>query len=800
MSNFTVESKSQLAKLLATENLTIQHQKISTARFDPKNRVLYCPIWQDMSGDMYDLLLGHEVGHALETPAEGWHDAVVDKSKGKHYKHFLNVVEDARIEKKMKRRYPGIRPSFISAYKKLIDRDFFGLKGRSPNSLPFIDRLNLFTKGGAQWGITFTDEEQKLVDRVEAAETWQDVLTITDEVYDYSKGEQQLLEQMFKFEMSPQDMDDSEFDEDMDDFDGGEYGEPQSSQESPEQEETETGESDEKSEEQDSAEEDASQSVGEKRDVDANKEGENSDKESSNEKTEADKEDEKQSSFDRHKNSNESFDDQYEPECSTDEAFRQNESSLLDAKCKEFVYIELPKPRLNDIVTPYKRVHELLEVKFAEYAHVLDGKKLYNEFKTKNDRYISLLAKEFEMKKAARAYSKTKSSNTGDIDISRLWKYQIDDTIFKKLQRTPKGKSHGLVILLDRSGSMSGNMAGSIEQIMILASFCRKVNIPFVVYGFGDANEARRVDVPSGAIPQFNFSRDLNQMDFSPVYLREYINSRMQNSEFTRCMRNLASLKKAYMGGRMSSYLRPTSEHLSNTPLVQAMVALKPLTDEFRKVNNLDLVNLCVVNDGDADTINSYFTMRDGMLRSSYFETSRYNVVLRDRESKFEMLLPTEDQAPTGHWDDALRYVIFEWFRKTTGCKIFGFYIAGEHQSLRNAMVSKYVFEDGKTIYDKLGIKVEGRRYYSAVRPERSELTKDLAKTLTKDKFLVSHNRGYNSFFVIPGGQALDVQNEELQVEGNVTARKLQTAFLKASKAKQVNRVLVTRFIDGIAA
>lgn len=800
MSNFTVESKSQLAKLLATENLTIQHQKISTARFDPKNRVLYCPIWQDMSGDMYDLLLGHEVGHALETPAEGWHDAVVDKSKGKHFKHFLNVVEDARIEKKIKRRYPGIRPSFIRAYKQLIERDFFGLKGANPNDLPFIDRLNLYTKGGTQWGITFTKEEQSMVDRVEAAETWQDVLDITDVVFDYSKSEQQEM-QIPQFQYPQGDFDEFEDGEyDLDDQDS-DFGEPQESK----PEDTETGESEEKGE-QDSAEEDASQSVGEKRDVDANKsdDGEKTQTESSNEKAE-DGKDEKQteSSFQRQKESKSSQEDQYDPECRTDESFRQNESSLLDAACKEYIYVTLPKPILENIVTGYKRVHEQLEKHFEIYSHALDGSKLYSEFKSKNDRYISLLAKEFEMKKAARAYSKTKTANTGDIDISRLYKYQVDDNIFKKMQRTPKGKSHGLVILLDRSGSMSDNMPGSIEQIMVLASFCRKVNIPFVVYGFGDAEESRREDFPKSPYnTPAGFSANVGELKFDKVFLREYINSRCSNSEFTRCMKNLSALKKSYDGGRMTRHLRPVSEHLSNTPLVQAMVALKPITDEFRKVNNLDLVNLCVVNDGDADSISAYLTMNtftDGKeyIGAKGFSNQTQNVVIRDTANKFELLLPTDP--PNGHWDDAVRYGVFEWFRKTTGCKIFGFFIAGQGTTLRYAMVNKFVYENGDTVYDKLGIKVEGRRYYSSQRPERSDLTKELAKTVVKDKFLLSHNRGYNSFFIIPGGTALQVENEELEVEGKFTAKKLQNAFLKVAKAKQVNRVLVTKFIEGIA-
>ncbi len=61
-------------------------------KFDTKNRILYLPIWQNMTGIIYDLLVGHEVGHALYTPAEGWHDAVSDNDKNKNYKNFLNVV------------------------------------------------------------------------------------------------------------------------------------------------------------------------------------------------------------------------------------------------------------------------------------------------------------------------------------------------------------------------------------------------------------------------------------------------------------------------------------------------------------------------------------------------------------------------------------------------------------------------------------------------------------------------------------------------------------------------------------
>ena len=69
------ETKSMLAKLLASENITVEHGKYNTASFDVKNRVLRLPIWKEMSGNLYDLLVLHEVGHALFTPEEGMHDA-----------------------------------------------------------------------------------------------------------------------------------------------------------------------------------------------------------------------------------------------------------------------------------------------------------------------------------------------------------------------------------------------------------------------------------------------------------------------------------------------------------------------------------------------------------------------------------------------------------------------------------------------------------------------------------------------------------------------------------------------------
>ena len=344
--SFTAEQKSQLAKLLATENLTVQHQKISTAKFDTKNRILYLPIWQNMTGIIYDLLVGHEVGHALYTPPEGWHDAVMDNDKNKNYKNFLNVVEDARIEKKVKRKYPGLNSSFKLAYQELNRRDFFGILGRDVNKMPFIDRLNLFSKSQwtASW-IQFNANEELMIREVQNAETWDDVIRITNKVYEYSKEEQHETALQYHNEMMAQMAAD---DAEQEEYDSSEYGDNFD-----EDEDEESGESESFNANTDEFEEGDSET----------KRSQSSDEESGEDEVDANGK-----SINHNKLSHPGNKDQFDPECQTDENYRRNETQLLDDKCKEFVYVDIPKPILKNIITPVKRVQELMTLSYKKYV------------------------------------------------------------------------------------------------------------------------------------------------------------------------------------------------------------------------------------------------------------------------------------------------------------------------------------------------------------------------------------------------------------------------------------------------
>jgi len=190
--------KTMLAKLFARENISVVHSNVKTAMFDTTTRTMYLPYWKNVDLNMYDMLVAHETGHALETPLDGFHE------NNKVYKglirQYLNIVEDARIEKLQLRRYPGLKNAFTEAYKSLMDRNFFVLKGELPLDKQNLedrflgDRINLYFKLG-RWGhlnVPFkNDKELDILKRVSLAETFDEVRALAKEIMEYDKAQYQ---------------------------------------------------------------------------------------------------------------------------------------------------------------------------------------------------------------------------------------------------------------------------------------------------------------------------------------------------------------------------------------------------------------------------------------------------------------------------------------------------------------------------------------------------------------------------------------------------------------------------------
>ena len=179
------EIKSQLAKLLATEDLVVEHKKVETACFNVHTRVLTLPLWEKASNSVYDLLVSHECGHALFTPDEDWLE------EHKIPQQFVNIVEDARVEKLMKRKYAGLAKTFFNGYKELHEDDFFSIADEDVSTMNLADRANLYFKVGNFIPLDFNVEEKEIIDLIASSETFSDTFVAAEKLYNYCKKEKQ---------------------------------------------------------------------------------------------------------------------------------------------------------------------------------------------------------------------------------------------------------------------------------------------------------------------------------------------------------------------------------------------------------------------------------------------------------------------------------------------------------------------------------------------------------------------------------------------------------------------------------
>ena len=194
-----IESKSQLAKLFATENLSVEHNNVKTASFDLENRIVTLPIFKKPSGDVYDMLTAHECSHALHTPLKAW-----SKLEDPKYRAYVNVIEDTRIDKLIQKKYPGIVKNYVNAFDVLMKQNFFGLKGKNVNAdLMLIDKINMYYKSSKKLNIKFSKEEQSWVDRIDNIKTFTDVLKIAKELYGWQEKQLEQLSKLPDFDNHP---------------------------------------------------------------------------------------------------------------------------------------------------------------------------------------------------------------------------------------------------------------------------------------------------------------------------------------------------------------------------------------------------------------------------------------------------------------------------------------------------------------------------------------------------------------------------------------------------------------------
>ena len=747
----------KLAKLLASENILIEHRPIKTAHFDLKNRILALPMWQEMTESLYHMLVLHEIGHALETPQAAWKDAIqaIEKEDGsanaqrvsKIFQGYMNVVEDARIERKVKIKFPGSRRDFIDGYDWLHENDFFQIKNDNLDNLSLIDRINLYFKIGTKFRIKFTDEERAFVSRAEKTITFDEVIALSRDLFAYVKDKKQdnLDEQAESMlsELSDEDGEDSEFSAESDDSD----------------------------------------------DYDDDDDIEDSDDEKSEEL-----EDSKLSKIDI-------------DEAKTDTAMNDRMEQLLDPSLsdREFNYITFPKDISYEMFTyDYRAMIGLIENDFARATKpdqaLAYRNWLLNKFRTQNNNAINYMVKEFEMKKAAISYSRSKQARTGTIDTNKIHSYKFNDDIFRRLNIEPSGKNHGIVSFLDMSGSMSNNFRGAMDQLICLAMFCRRVGIPHRFYGFTSAmaqncsSPDHRTRSQRKCIDRDRIMRRLNKAFVYPSQdfdLVELFNEKMSLKEFNTMVGSLliAAAKTSYGYDypdehvtkhnfqNASQYVHDIMGYhhtlryfdLGSTPLNSALLVSRDLLRKFRKEKNIQILNFVCITDGESDPAH-YFKLEESRLRDHSFpynqgkNSKRVNIFV-DEDSRMQTTVSFENAHEiTGMYARIVR--------DSQNINFIGFYIISSAHEARSVMY----------------------RYTNAYDCESY-----LTKYRKEGSIVVPKMLNFNEFYIINGGKKLQAQQTNLGSSYDLTKNQLAKAFIGAQNKRGASRVILSRFIEKIA-
>ncbi len=696
------EIKSQLAKLLATEDLIVEHKNVDTAQFNVHTRILILPQWQKASNDVYDMLVGHEVGHALFTSDIDWFlDFKIPPQ-------FVNIVEDARIEKLMKRMYPGLAKSFYNGYNELNNQDFFEIDGKNLIDFNLADRVNLYFKIGLWVDIFFSSTEKSIVSLIKDCETFEDTLSAAEALYNFCKQEQE-KETKQNSQQDSEDVGDSCIDSSSDNM----------------------------------------SSLSDANGTDSVESGSSSD------------------DSDIGGSAGSTLVDS-EPEIKTADALENALKQLTDTRnYRESVYVELPKLDLDDIIIDNNEIHSGIDSYWGDFLeeHDINGDNIFGEvdnefvkFKKSAQKEVNYLVKEFECRKSADSYARATIARTGVLDTKRLHTYKFNEDLFRKVSVVPDGKNHGLIFILDWSGSMAHVLLDTLKQLCNLLWFCKKVNIPFEVYAFTNdypPNESihkRAYEKKEGLV--------LIQETFS---LMNMFTSKVNGKTLEHQMKNIFRIACAFNRNVSCPFNVPVGLGLSGTPLNETIVALHQILPKFKKENKLQKVQCVILTDGESAPIRYSREIQRHWEDNPFMGSGYLNdgCVIRNRKTGY-----TYSCTGLGYWADVTDLLLQDLRQSFSDINFIGIRLLG------NRDASQFI-----------------RRYIG-----HSHEYDEVMKSWRKEKSFTIKNSGYDAYFGISATTlALDA---EFDPGFMPTKAQIKSAFVKSLKNKKMNKKVLGEFIE----
>jgi hypothetical protein len=739
------QQQSMLARLLSKENISVQHGKFQTAFFDVKNRVLGLPVWKDKGKDVYDLLVGHEVGHALYTPR----DALDGKLPCR--KDYLNIVEDVRIEKMIRATYPGLVGSFRRGYDVLNAEDFFGIKGKDVQALTIGDRVNLKAKLASAINVSFSSAEQSVVDQVMAVQTWDDVVAAAIAL---QKLAQEQAEQNPNADgEAPTKKTTAAGDQQADPTAQGEpmEGEPGENQAD--------GGDDAKD-----ADADLKEAI-EKALDDLMGNPSKPSKDQSAPTQDANGDEQKADAAPKSE-----FDPNHHgtvPEITTNSHFEKQAKTLVDNsnKVRATTYITLPsKQDLAGMIVSNETITKDRDAAWQKHIENYGGtrptySKEYAEFIASTKKFVGVLSKEFEMRKAAYQYNRATVSQTGILNVNKLHSYKITDDIFLSVTQLANAKSHGMMMFIDYSYSMNTTIKYVLKHVINLSMFCKATGIPFQVYGFTGDNDSRPYVSPGDQ----TLGRKDGQLLIDNVVILDLINSSMSKSQYQAAL-------KALFDQTQNSFIQSKYERLGNTPLNETIILAHDLVNKFKAKHKVQKMTTVFLTDGEGQHLRTFSAAAYNENRMSPVYETNVDLTVNGRRVK----------SPQGSLTDEL----IKNLRITTGTKAIGFFIPSSTPNAQRDVVNALQSRPKKT------------DYHAAYTLWQTKLSKDYKKNKS---VAVEDGFGYDQYFVVASGSDLDTEEDDLTITTGMTRAKMAKAFSEFSKSKQVNRVFVSKFAETIS-
>ena len=744
------EVKGQLAKLLATEDLIIENKRVPTASFDVDRRVLTLPMWDKASATVYDLLVGHEVGHALYTPNENWKLRYPEVPMS-----FVNILEDVRIEKLMKRKYAGIVKTFHMGYKELSDQDFFELGENEVEDMNLPDRINIHHKIGKFVDVPMSEDEVYFRDSALNTDTFDEVLELANELHEFMKTQHT---ESIKIDLP---------------FDGAEMEQGGGSKVDPIP-------SEDKSDTFDSIE------------------SESSDGEESEEQESGDNSDET-TGFPPEFSDSPIGGEHCDFETITDKLFSDNLENLNDKNRNTGVYdtdyCTIPELNLETVKAKNVDVHKHLDEEWIAQQQHYDNELLkeenkyripmnlyasvdneYRLFRRSAQKEVNYLVKEFECRKSADAYARATVSKTGVLDCTKLHSYKYNEDLFKKVTTLPDGKNHGLIFVLDWSGSMSNVLKDTVKQLFNLIWFCKKVQIPFQVFAF--TNEWNRGDKQFdeyGNYRGYAYPKDHHVKKDGQLYIEaqfamvEFLTSDCKKGDLEHQMMNIWRLMSCLdQRGRWDSseyYQCPSRLSLSGTPLNEALVSLNQIIPEFKKKTGVQKIQCITLTDGEAHPLKFHkeFKSRQGNEQYLGTRSAHGNVFIRDKNGR------------TYHCADA-------YYDLTT--------------ALLNQLRGRFPDVNflGIRVVDNRDCNSFVRRYVDYDYERHQTIMAQWRKTKS---LMITEGGGYHAYFGL-SSSALN-SDSSFEVKEDATKAQIKSAFKKSLSAKKMNKKVLGQFMSYIA-